>query len=436
MSRNSRDQSQENRHLIWVSGLLAALMIVAAFAIPIYALVSSLNMDVPDLIEGVLIRPLFVISYAVVGGLVLARYPRHVVGWLLLVLSGVFLSSIFVGFVVVLVVNGGMEISDPVARVALWISFWNWIPQFALPVVFLPLYFPTGRLLSRRWRIVSAAAVVAMISFMAANAISPATEIDGQSYANPLVVPGGEAISGILNTVSSPFFIFAFFGALASMIVRYRRAGATERLQMKWLFYPIGIAIIWWVPLGGILSWIAPQLAARIEADFGLIPFFLVTLVIPVAIGVAILRYRLFDIDVIIRRTLVYGMVTAALAVIYFGSVVLLQQLSARLSGEQSPVAIVISTLLIAAMFSPVRRRVQEFIDRRFYRTRYNKEQTLDGFAQAARDETDLEVLTAELVSVVQATMQPESIRVWLRPVVSRGSGAQGRRGAEGRRRI
>jgi hypothetical protein len=143
-------------------------------------------------------------------------------------------------------------------------------------------------------------------------------------------------------------------------------------------------------------------------------------LMIPIAVAMAILRYGLYDIDVIIRKTVQYGVVTAVLALVYFGTIILLQSLVGQATGEQSPIIIVLSTLLIAALFNPLRRRVQDAVDRRFYRKKYNAQQILAEFAQTARDETDMEALQTELLRVVQETMQPESLAVWIKPVGDR----------------
>lgn len=204
---------------------------------------------------------------------------------------------------------------------------------------------------------------------------------------------------------------------VVAQIVRYRKVSdATARLQTKWV---VGATFIGFAAFFASFLSILSSRSSEIQftrfwilQDLG---FSLLAYILPIAIAIAILRYRLWDIDVIIRKTLVYSILTAMLALVYFGMVVLLQGLFNSLTGQQSPVAIVISTLLIAALFTPLRRQVQRVIDRRFYRKKYNAQKVLAEFGQRARDETDMGVLTAELRQVVQETMQPVRVAVWLR---------------------
>ena len=196
--------------------------------------------------------------------------------------------------------------------------------------------------------------------------------------------------------------------SVASLVVRYRRAQFRERQQIKWLLFA-GAAFAGYYVLS---LWFEEN--ARAQGLLNLL-FVCSILGIPVAIAIAILRYQLYDIDIIIRKTLLYGGLTATLALVYFGSVLLLQSIVGRGADEQSPLIIVLSTLLIAALSSPLRRRLQETIDRRFYRRKYDAQQVLAQFAQTARDEVSLEALTTALASVVQDTMQPESAAIWLK---------------------
>jgi hypothetical protein len=191
---------------------------------------------------------------------------------------------------------------------------------------------------------------------------------------------------------------------VVSIVLRYRRAVGVERKQINWLLYAISLFGTAYVPYMLFQSW-----------GLNGLPLFIFLIPIPLAIGIAILRFRLYDIDVIIRKTLVYGVLSGLLAVVYFGSVVLLQSIVGRGADEQSPLVIVFSTLLIAALFSPLRRRIQSFIDRRFFRQKYDAQQILARFAQTAVDEVEMDVLQGELVRVVQETLQPEGVSLWLK---------------------
>jgi hypothetical protein len=197
-----------------------------------------------------------------------------------------------------------------------------------------------------------------------------------------------------------------------ALLVRYRSANETEREQIKWLLYACAVFLV--VYVGGAVSGLggSTSLGGYIWGVF----FGLSVVTLPAAIGIAILRYRLYDIDVVINRTLVYGSLTAILVALYFGGIVVLQRVFVILTGEKSTLAIVASTLVIATLFSPLRRRIQLFIDKRFYRRKYDAAKTLESFSSKLRDETDLDALCADLTSVVTETIQPAHVSLWLHP--------------------
>lgn len=214
---------------------------------------------------------------------------------------------------------------------------------------------------------------------------------------------------GALTGVVQILYMLLILGA-AVMAVRNAR-DPVSRAQVRWVLFALASALAFGLIVSDIPELLLgqPLLSTNIVAIFGLI--------LPISIVISIFRYQLFDIDVIIRRTTQYALVTAILAVVYFASVVALQWVFTTLTGQSSSLAIVLSTLLIAALFLPLRQRIQRAIDRRFYRSKYDAQRTLERFAATVRDETDLDVLTAELVRVIEETMQPESVTVWLAPL-------------------
>jgi hypothetical protein len=238
------------------------------------------------------------------------------------------------------------------------------------------------------------------------------------SYPNPIGIFEYNAVqdSALLAFFTAVMPVWVVL-CLMALVVRFRRAGQVERQQMKWLFFATVVFVAAYVPVFLVADF---DNATNVFNYLWMIAM----LLIPAAIGIAILRYRLYDIDLIIRKTVQYGVVTAVLALIYFGTIILLQSLVGQATGEQSPIVIVLSTLLIAAMFNPLRRRVQTAVDRRFYRQKYNAQQVLAQFAITARDETDIETLQVELLRVVQDTLQPESVSVWIKP--EKGKRSQG----------
>ena len=232
-----------------------------------------------------------------------------------------------------------------------------------------------------------------------------------------LIYPDGSTVVSFLTGI----FIAYAFGGLISQIYRYRKVSTIEeRQQTKWVVFALGIFLVGLI-LGILLPAVIPSIAIGSPTGFwyeivnGVFGVF-VTALIPISIGFSILRYRLWDIDIIIRKTLVYSALTLLLGLVYFGLVTLLQNLFSSITGEQSTPAIVLSTLAIAALFNPLRRRLQDFIDRRFFRKKYDAQKTLAAFAKTAREATDLEALSAELLRVLQETMQPEQTSLWLKP--------------------
>jgi len=301
-------------------------------------------------------------------------------------------------------------------KVTAWLSIWVWILMFGL-IVFLLLLFPTGRLPSNRWRPFTwlSAALTLMVAILMA--ISPSVVLDtlGPSGKGRISLPnplGVEGLPDLYLPVQTLVLALGLVGA-ASVVLGRRGARGVERQQIKWLLYAGAIFFVGNVLKNTVFSPLG-------EVSLGLwIGYLLVGIGGvggPIAIGVAILRYRLYEIDTLINRTLVYGALTAILAALYFGGIVVLQRAFVLFIGQQSTLAVVASTLVIAALFSPLRRRIQSFIDRRFYRSKYDARKTLEAFSSRLRDATDLEALNDDLVGVVMETMQPAHVSLWLRP--------------------
>jgi hypothetical protein len=288
------------------------------------------------------------------------------------------------------------------------------------PLLLIPLVFPTGRPPSPRWRWVFWI-LIGMCAFFIFIA-SFAERLGPLEGAWEILNPIGFIPKEVIDAIIFPWLVA--LGSLtlvcvASLFVRYRQAGAVEREQIKWLLYACGLFAVVYAPA---LVINIPVEGGGIANDAWELLFSLTLMTIPVSIAIAITRYRLWDIDVLIRRTLIYGALTASLGLVYAGSVVILQQVFLALTGSQgqSQPAIVVSTLAVAALFSPLRKRLQKRIDRLFYRRRYDAEQTLAEFAASARDSTDLENLSARLMDVVDDTMQPTHLSLWLKPTSQR----------------
>jgi hypothetical protein len=335
------------------------------------------------------------VGYSVIGAIIASRLPNHPIGWICCAIGLIAAVDHFAGEHSLYALLA-QSYPIPGGRVMLWLQGWFWMLFVGL-IVFLLLLFPTGRLPSSRWR-PFAWVSVAMISAAViwSSAISP----DVGSNAPPSPVQLSVVLLGGI--------------AAASLIIGRRNARGVELQQIKWLLY---VGPLFFVAVGLHIGFYYYWLAER---SWGLWANYLLVTVGglsgPIAIGIAILRYKLYDIDIIINRTLVYGSLTAMLVALYFVGIVVLQRVFVLLTGQQSTLAVVASTLLIAALFNPLRRRIQGFIDRRFYRRKYDTRKTMEAFSARLREETDLEALSDDLVEVVRETMQPAHVSLWLRP--------------------
>jgi hypothetical protein len=242
----------------------------------------------------------------------------------------------------------------------------------------------------------------------------PLNEAPGYEIDNPIGIEGLGSVENLplFGVLLNGLLVIAFVGAAASVVVRFRRSRGVERLQMKWFVYVTVVLV------GGsiLTSVIGVATGLRWLEQFSFVLSMVALVGLPITVGIAVFRYRLYEIDVVINRTLVYGPLTALLVLFYLAGVVSLQYVFRALTGQESQIAIVASTLLIAALFTPLRRRIQSFIDRSFYRRKYDARKTLEAFSAKLRDKTDLGALNNELVGVVRETMQPAHISLWLRP--------------------
>jgi hypothetical protein len=348
---------------------------------------------------------LLAVGYSTVGAVTASHRPGNPVGW---VLCSIGLSWGVAHFTSEYATYGLLAApgSLPAAEAAAWIYSWVWVPGLGI-IVFLPLLFPSGRLPSPRWRPFAWFSVLLAGTGTIMAAFSPGPGV-GLSIRNPF---GIVSLPDLSEQLQALMFVLIFVVS-ASLVVRLHHARGVERQQIKWVAYAGalggGASLPTYTVLEAVnLQWL--QLIGHVPALIGIVG-------VPTAVGIAILRYRLYDIDLIINRTLVYGSLTAMLLGLYFGGIVVLQRLIVLLTGQKSTLAVVASTLLIAALFNPLRRRLQSFIDRRFYRGKYDARKTLERFSAQLRDETDLDALSEDLVGVVRETMQPAHASLWLRP--------------------
>jgi hypothetical protein len=383
-----------NRLALGLAGL-AVSMLIASLAIEIARGTG---------LEGTgALTAIFALAFGGLGAVIAIRQPANAVGWLFIgtgVAAGLaLLASAYADYWVADRVGSKM-----LGETAAWYATISWIGFILVPATFLLLLFPEGRPPAGRWRWLVWCVALGIGGVFLTSAVKAGPLEDYPQISNPF---------GIDSSVIDPLTGLAFLltivgiaGSAASLIVRYRRARGEQRLQIKWLAYA-----------GALVALTFPLVLADTSlGDFAYVPLMLSVLGLPVAAAIAVLRYRLYDIDVVINRTLVYGALTLTLAAVYVASVLLFQLALNGATGNSS-LAVAASTLAVAALFRPARSRIQEAVDRRFFRRRYDARQTLETFAGRVRDQVSLEALDAELRGVVAETMQPAHLSLWIRGV-------------------
>jgi hypothetical protein len=405
--------------LAWSLAVVSVALYLASVPLYVLAHPGPLSSAITVSLAGALF-----LVFPVVGTMIASRRPRSPIGWILLAdgllwnLSG--MMDYYTDY------GTARPGTLPFVVGLATINNWLWVPAAGLLGTFAFLLFPDGRLPSRRWHPLAwlSGLTIVLVSIMVAVTPGPFEGLEG--VRNPMGVlafPWMKPLPYILV----PLFLFCMLLSVLSLVLRYRRSRGEERQQIKWIAFAASVVGLLYLiaMIGSIVypqeTWFAPgsplwqnflEYAARLSFTL-----------VPTAIGFAVLRYRLYDIDVIINRALVYGSLTATLVAIYCGGVATTQLLYRTLTGQdqQPQLAVVVSTLAIAALFGPLRRRIQNVIDRRFYRRKYDAAQTLETFGARLRDETDLDTLGGDLIGVVRETVQPEHVSLWLKPAEDSG---------------
>ena len=357
----------------------------------------------------VVISNVVALSFATVGAILVSRLPGNVIGWLLA--SGGFCFAVG---------NGATSLADaglnadpgsvPGAIWFAWLGNWIWAPAIGA-IVGLTLVYPSGRLLSRRWRPVALAATAVITLLTIGTATGPWP--DGQfPVENPLLITGGfETLFSALGVVVGPLAILVAILAVASLVLRYRRSTGAERQQLKWFAFVTAVSVPSFLVASALYG--ATGVAGVVGNLAGFVAYMGFAL-LPVAIGVAVLRYRLYEIDRLISRSISWTAITGVLVAVFVAVILLIQAALAQVTTSNT-VAVATSTVVVFALFQPLRRRIQTRVDGRFNRARYDAERTLAAFAGRLRDEVDLQELEAEITVTVTRTVQPAAISLWIR---------------------
>lgn len=385
-----------------IFGIALLLVVASFFFIPSSEIPSKIAFDIPFLLT------------LMVGIVIVLRASSHTIGWVLAAFSLLVLMSEFAGAysVYALVLHPDMQL--PLRWFAAWIQHWFWLPGIGIFTSLLPQIFPTGRPMSGVWKPIFRLSVVAIIavSFVIAFVRIPLDDpfLDA-GFMNPygflaISESAGEPIIGLI-LLALPFL------GIASMVVRIRRSRGEQRQQIKWVLYALGLfAGNFLIFRVGVLLAVEPSgEASGLTKTITDLVDYLIFLSLPMAVGASILKYRLYSIDLIIKRSLIYAILTALLALIYFLTVLVLQQVFPA----GSALSTVLSTLAIATLFSPLRRRIQNVINRRFYRQQYDAQETLARFSSQLKEQVDLEQISKLLLNVTEEVLQPEHASLWLR---------------------
>jgi hypothetical protein len=387
------------RYFVWMLVILNSLIGFTRLIGSVLGSVSN-NFSFAEMVSFVIV----IVAFSVFGGIIVLRAEGNRIGWLMILLGFVLADP----FATYLAFNTVALNTQPsfFGYFAYWTQGWFFF-LIIYAIFLIILHFPDGRPPSPRWNLINLISIMTLGQFILVYTFQPKFGDSTSLVDNPIAVlsvSAEETLSGMLFGLG---LIFLGLGSLISIVVRFRRAGPVERSQIKWLLFS---GIVSFVAIGYRLATYDPGVS-----DWTDYLLTIALLSVAVSIAIAILRYRLYDIDIIIRRTLQYALLSGLLALVYFGSVVILQSMAENLAGEQSPLVIVLSTLAIAALFNPLRTRVQDFIDRRFYRKKYDAEKALAQFAITARDEVDVDQLTAAFLGVVEETVQPEQVSLWIK---------------------
>jgi hypothetical protein len=374
------------------------------------------------------------LAFPLVGALIASKRPNNPIGWMCLVVGLFWMLMTLTEVYSAYGLAKPGSVPFPVTIHALLYS-WLWVPTVGLLGIYMILLFPDGRLPSRRWRPLAWLSATVIVAESIAVFLTPGPLEGLREAQNPF---GLEGQSWLLTVgwVVLPLIPLCMVASAASLVLRYRRSEGEVREQIKWLAFSASItgAVYLGIMSAGVIDWLLS--APGTPSDLGTQTWWGALLEdvmllsfcgIPVAIGFAILKYRLYDIAILINRALVYGSLTAMLVLLYVGGVVSLQYAFRLLTGQGSTLAVVASTLAIAALFNPLRSRVQSLVDRRFYRSKYDAMKTLEAFSAKLRDETDLDRLGQEMVGVVRETMNPAHASLWIRTDIEAGRGADRR---------